>query len=458
MPIGDHCPLCKQKDTGNTETWLQCDACNKWYHGSCLDLSCQCIDGIERFHCPHCVDQKGPSTYKKQRRKSNRGQVRLNYADLNEGTSAGDERIWSKLLKAKSFQPDRFKRYKAKELIKKDFLSRTGLREPFVVEENERELEMEMPNSDITVHEIADIIGREHPLEVIDVASQSETTGWTLGKWADYFHNKERDRIRNVISLEISQTELGKRITRPRLVRELDWIDQVWPRELSEFPKVQLYCLMGTKDSYTDFHIDFGGSSVFYHILSGSKTFYFIEPTPKNLKKYQTWTSSPDQSVTFFGDLVKECYCVKLKPGNTMIIPTGWIHAVFTPEDAIVIGGNFLHSYNVSTQLKIYEIEDATNVPRKFRFPYYKKLNWYALARFDESDHHDDKYQLESMAALAEWLLASCQQSKRRASSVIPKEIKQPTELAERVLAKARKGLEGSLKRKRSSSSPSSIS
>jgi hypothetical protein len=52
--------------------------------------------------------------------------------------------------------------------------------------------------------------------------------------------------------------------------------------------------------------------------LSGAKTFYLIEPTPKNLKKYQKWSSSPDQSVTFFGDLVKDCYSVELRAGNTM--------------------------------------------------------------------------------------------------------------------------------------------
>lgn len=65
-------------------------------------------------------------------------------------------------------------------------------------------------------------------------------------------------------------------------------------------------------------HIDFGGSSVFYHVLRGSKTFYFIEPTEKNLKKYQKWSSSADQSTTFLGDLVKECYSVDIKAGNTM--------------------------------------------------------------------------------------------------------------------------------------------
>lgn len=57
---------------------------------------------------------------------------------------------------------------------------------------------------------------------------------------------------------------------------------------------------------------------VFYHVLSGSKVFYFIEPTAKNLKKYQKWSSSPDQGSIFFGDEVKKCYAVHLKAGNTM--------------------------------------------------------------------------------------------------------------------------------------------
>lgn len=35
--------------------------------------------------------------------------------------------------------------------------------------------------------------------------------------------------------------------------------------------KVQKYCLMSVEGCYTDFHIDFGGSSVWYHILWGAK-------------------------------------------------------------------------------------------------------------------------------------------------------------------------------------------
>ena len=51
-----------------------------------------------------------------------------------------------------------------------------------------------------------------------------------------------------------------------------------------------------------------------------------------------------------------------------MFIPTGWIHAVFTPSDSVVIGGNFLHGLNIRRQLSIYDIEVATGVPAKFRY------------------------------------------------------------------------------------------
>ncbi|CEJ01018.1 hypothetical protein RMCBS344292_15057 [Rhizopus microsporus] len=447
------CPLCKTDLTSsqsNIDTWLQCDACSDWYHAHCLKIDN--IGLVEKFYCPQCQAKWGPTTYKSIR-KSSRSQARLNYADLNEGTAAGDERIWQKLLRAKTFQKNRFERYPA-DKVNLDLFRKTGFKEPFVIEKNEPAFGMKMP-SDLTVQKVADLVGRDRPIEVIDVATQSEITGWTLGRWADYYTHPDRDRIRNVISLEISETALAEKITRPTVVREMDWVDHMWPKKIKERPKVQLYCLMGTRDSYTDFHIDFGGSSVFYHVLSGLKTFYLVEPTPKNLKKYQKWSSSPDQSVTFFGDLVKECYSIELKAGNTMFIPTGWIHAVYTPEDALVIGGNFLHTFNIATQLRVYQIEQATDVPLKFRFPFYKKLNWYALVKFDEwlkEKKTFSYFELESMAVLALFfannLTEDIGHGKKGALSQsirnrheIPDTIEDPLDLTKRVLENSKLAL-----------------
>lgn len=35
---------------------------------------------------------------------------------------------------------------------------------------------------------------------------------------------------------------------------------------------------------------------------------------------------------------------------------------MYTPEDTLVFGGNFLHSFNIPMQLNIYSIEDRTRV------------------------------------------------------------------------------------------------
>ena len=103
-----------------------------------------------------------------------------------------------------------------------------------------------------------------------------------------------------------------------------------------------------------------------------------VAPTPENLDLYQQWLSKPNQHEVFFGDMViwifvhfvvsfvrkitfelyrnlfqvDACYRVVLQQGNTMFIPTGWIHAVYTPTDTLVFGGNFLHNLNMELQLR----------------------------------------------------------------------------------------------------------
>lgn len=39
-------------------------------------------------------------------------------------------------------------------------------------------------------------------------------------------------------------------------------------------PEVSMFCLLSMGGSWTDFHIDFGGSSVWYHILKGEKVIF----------------------------------------------------------------------------------------------------------------------------------------------------------------------------------------
>ncbi len=75
---------------------------------------------------------------------------------------------------------------------------------------------------------------------------------------------------------------------------------------------------------------------------------------------------------------VDSCVRVALEQNQTFVIPTGWIHAVYTPVDSIVIGGNFLHGFDIGGQLNIHCLETRTRVPAKFRFPFFIQLMFYA--------------------------------------------------------------------------------
>ncbi|KAF3941511.1 hypothetical protein ABW19_dt0201437 [Dactylella cylindrospora] len=335
-------------------------------------------------------------------------------------------------------------------------------------------LGMIMP-ADLTVRRVAELIGFDEKVEVLDVLSQSQDKkAWTFHDWVDYFENSQKDRVKNVISQEFSHTQLAKVVKRPAVVEALDLADQVWPEDMrASFPKVQLYCLMGVSGSYTDFHIDFGGSSVFYHVISGKKTFFFVPPTKHNLAKYEAWSMMPDQNSTWFPSLLsndndngeKLVRRVDLQAGDTMLIPSGWIHAVLTPEDALVIGGNFLNRLSIDRQIRIAEIEKNTNVHAKFRYPHFQKVMWFTALDYLQRDplpeelYEDDdwellitteevqqqrtyvsysKYELDGLPVLAEYLMRTAlivmnyitegitADKRKRVQNSIPKHVQDP--------------------------------
>ncbi|CAO3633341.1 unnamed protein product [Mucor hiemalis] len=101
----EDCPACSTKstdaETGN-EIWVECDACKRWYHAHCVGI--QQVATIDQFHCPECEVTQGPSTLKPEQRKSNRSHERLNYAQLNEGTAAGNEEFGKSYFKSSTLK------------------------------------------------------------------------------------------------------------------------------------------------------------------------------------------------------------------------------------------------------------------------------------------------------------------------------------------------------------------
>ena len=199
----------------------------------------------------------------------------------------------SKMLLTKRIKARIPKLVQATELTS-EYLLKNGFNEPLLLEGSNEEIGIKVPDRNMKFKDITDVIGSNTSINLLEVESQNEVVGYNLGQWAQYLEGRSKDhKTLNLISLEVSATPLNAKVEAPSIVRSVDWIDLVWPldkRAKGDYPKVQKYCLSGMKGSYTDFHIDFGGTSVWYHVLYGLKRFYFVAPTTENLNLFVEWS------------------------------------------------------------------------------------------------------------------------------------------------------------------------
>jgi hypothetical protein len=205
------------------------------------------------------------------------------------------------------------------------------------------------------------------------------------GDWVSYFTSDRHDRLLNVVSLSLAGTPLEATLCAPRVVREADLVARAWPSERHDCPAVQLYALASPAGCVTDWHLDFGGSSVWYRIVAGTKVFALAPPTTHNLRAFVQWASSSRQSREFLGEALEDVHKYTVRAGELLLIPGGWPHAVVTPEDSVVVGGNFVHAANLGLQSLVWRIEDRLRVEASYRYPNFKALCWYAAASFCDS-------------------------------------------------------------------------
>ncbi|XP_043829648.1 histone lysine demethylase PHF8 isoform X2 [Dromiciops gliroides] len=358
-----------------TRFMIECDLCQDWFHGSCVGVEEEKAADIDLYHCPNCEVLHGPSVMKR-RRGATKVQELMTNKEGGKTVQTGSP-MFIRELRGRPFRS-------ADDVILKptgaqltvEYLEENSFSVPILVLKKDG-LGMTLPSPAFTVREVEYYVGSDKEIDVIDVTRQADCK-MKLGDFVRYYCSGKREKVLNVISLEFSDTRLSNLVETPKIVRKLSWVENLWPEEsVFERPSVQKYCLMGVRDSYTDFHIDFGGTSVWYHVLRGEKVFYLIRPTPANLSLFECWSSSSNQREMFFGDQVDVCYKCCVKQGQTLFIPTGWIHAVLTPVDCLAFGGNFLHSLNIEMQLKAYEIEKRLSTADLFRFPNFETICWY---------------------------------------------------------------------------------
>jgi hypothetical protein len=108
----------------------------------------------------------GHKVVKYQTRKSSRKRTQQDYANLNSGIQSDPHR-WVRVLESKGVPEANFERMHGSQ-VGLEWLNgdENAMREPIIIESAEG-LGMKMPNSNITIRNIAESIGEDLPVEVI---------------------------------------------------------------------------------------------------------------------------------------------------------------------------------------------------------------------------------------------------------------------------------------------------
>uniref|UniRef100_A0A2I2Z000 Lysine demethylase 2B n=1 Tax=Gorilla gorilla gorilla TaxID=9595 RepID=A0A2I2Z000_GORGO len=231
--------------------------------------------------------------------------------------------------------------------------------------------------------------GSRRLVDVMDVNTQKGTE-MSMSQFVRYYETPEaqRDKLYNVISLEFSHTKLEHLVKRPTVVDLVDWVDNMWPQHLKEKQTEATNAIAEMKYPKVKKPGRSAAGIAGHHCPRP----WLLFSTPCTLLHARSPSLQP---------------CEVWEPTGAaahplLALPTpGWIHAVYTPVDSLVFGGNILHSFNVPMQLRIYEIEDRTRVQPKFRYPFYYEMCWYVLERYvycvTQRSHLTQEYQRESM-------------------------------------------------------------
>uniref|UniRef100_G3TZ82 PHD finger protein 2 n=1 Tax=Loxodonta africana TaxID=9785 RepID=G3TZ82_LOXAF len=341
-------------------------------HFSCVGVEEEEAPDIDIYHCPNCEKTHGKSTCKSYRA-APRGHICpwLHPVLTSDCVYPGLERG----CQFDHIAEDVVVRVPGSQLTL-GYMEEHGFTEPILVPRKDG-LGLAVPAPTFYVSDVENYVGPERSVDVTDVTKQKDCK-MKLKEFVDYYYSTNRKRVLNVTNLEFSDTRMSSFVEPPDIVKKLSWVENYWPDDaLLAKPKVTKYCLICVKDSYTDFHIDSGGASAWYHVLKGEKIFYLIKPALANLSLYERWQSASNHSEMFFADQVDKCYKCTLKQGQTLFIPSGWIYATLTPVDCLAFAGHFLHSLSVETQMRAYEVERRLKLGSLTQFPNFETACWY---------------------------------------------------------------------------------
>ncbi|GMT14200.1 hypothetical protein PFISCL1PPCAC_5497, partial [Pristionchus fissidentatus] len=378
-----------------------CDGCEVDHHVTCMDIQPIDVLHLDKVYCRACRgrDDQLVNTYKKEvaDHRTNPYKPEGKLKPMEIGTKRWIRERMKIICDMFDFPPDSLfevcrngiefkKKWNNNEKWKKVFLVKNlygfGL---FI-------------KKPIDLESIIRGMGKDNLMvKVVDVYRQKPKR-----MSLDYFRElwddpKIRARPLNILALEVSDTRLVGSVDMPHLHMLYGWAALVEREEkkrmieanrerkergekvIKKEKKVNqrdLYFLFGMEGSFTNFHIDLGGSSVWNYLLSGRKFFFFAPPTQKNLDILKDYSNDKLRKERWLGDQLEGISRVEFKAGECLVMPGGMLHAVFTPEDSVMMGGNFLCDQAIDQQFTAHSTEVELQNDTEYLFPNFEKLSY----------------------------------------------------------------------------------
>ena len=152
---------------------------------------------------------------------------------------------------------------------------------------------------------------------------------------------KERSVLLNCVHQLSASDTVGNHDEVAQMPRTLD------ERNLSRrwWPKQSTFCLFTMQGASMSYHLDLWATAVLYVVLWGVKLFVVAPPTKHNLGLLRSWQESGGdgrrEAHARFPAELEQAQIAVLLQHQALLLPSGWVHAVFTPVDSSTLGWNW---------------------------------------------------------------------------------------------------------------------
>ncbi|KAI5448823.1 JmjC domain-containing histone demethylation protein 1 [Naganishia albida] len=216
---------------------------------------------------------------------------------------------------------------------------------------------------------------------------------WTLEEWSAYMNagTVPQDRllpppmtpqhyIFNMSCLEISTTIFLRRLGMPSLHRQLDPLSRFKGNlKVDKDNTTGLYFMSSKAGSFSPWHVDATGEVHWLTVMRGIKWVFILPLTQSVLRVwYKAEHGSIRADLLWLPDVCTDTPVVKqiVGPGQSILFPSGCLHAVYTETDSLALAGGWVDEYNLSNHLSFRKLELKTRTLKVNRFSQFERVCW----------------------------------------------------------------------------------